>query len=72
MESHPSSSDGLRTKRLKLRNAVFAEMEEAIRYSLLHVTSSPSNSLMDTLYEDISTVIRYSNNVPECTLFTYS
>ena len=59
-------------KRLKLRNAVLAEMEEAIRYSLLHVTNSPSNSLMDTLYEDISTVIRYSNNVPEFTLFTYS
>lgn len=55
--------DETRPKRLKLRNAVVAEMVEAIRYLLLQTSGIPSQTLATTIENNIKTIIKYSRNV---------
>ena len=65
----PISTDETRPKRLKLRNAVVAEMVEAMRYLLLQTSELPSQTLATTIENNIRTIIKYSRNV--CNLLEY-
>ena len=59
----PISNDEIRPKRLKLRNAVVAEMVEAIRYLLLQTSEIPSQTIATTIENNIKTIIKYSRDV---------
>ena len=59
----PISSDEVRSKRLKLRNAVVAEMVEAIRYLLVQTSGIPSQTIATTIENNFKTIIKYSRNV---------
>lgn len=57
---------------MKLRNGVLAELVEAIRHSAMNADFNKSDTLIKTIEKDISTVIKYSDNVFHFLLFNNS
>lgn len=47
-----------------MHNSVVTELEEALRYSLIRMDDSYSDSLVSTIEDNARTVVRYASSVP--------
>ena len=57
---------------MKLHNSVVTELEEALRYSLIQMADSYSDTLVSTIEDNARTIVRYASNVSHLLLFVMS